>query len=199
MPRYTLAARRASEARRAAASGGGAPRAVNNESTDETPHGLGRAAAADEPCSARGRRRARRRSRRGAPDADLPGVRMGDLRRRQPERDRLGQLPARLRRHRRAGRVEGGVAAAADGRRTHLPRAVHRAGAVRRQHPRPRAGHRVRGAPDDEGSGRRERAGGADGEGPDARANPRRPPAGACCTCTLRGGAARRRSRASPG
>ena len=40
---------------------------------------------------------------------------------------------------------------------------------VRRQHPRPRAGHRVRGAADDEGSGRRDRTGRADDEGPHAR------------------------------
>ena len=46
--------------------------------------------------------------------------------------------------------VEGRHAAAAHGRRADLPRALHGAGPVRRQHPRPSTGHGIRSASDDE-------------------------------------------------
>ena len=86
------------------------------------------------------------RVRRGTADTDLPGIRVADHRRRQPERDRGGELPAVRSEH-----LARRHAAAADGRRANLPRALHRPKPVRRKHPRPRAGPRVRGAVDDEG------------------------------------------------
>ena len=103
------------------------------------------------------------------------------------------------RRPRGPGRLEAGVAAAADGRRADLPRALHRAGPVRREHPRPRAGYRVRSAPDHEGSGRRERAGRADGQGPHARGAQSGHRRARAARLPARAGAERKRSRTSRG
>ena len=84
------------------------------------------------------------RVRRRAPDADQPWLRMAHRRRRQPQRARRGVVPE-------AGRddVADGDAAAAPARRAGvLAQHLQPGGAehVRRQHPRPRAGHRLRGA-----------------------------------------------------
>ena len=97
------------------------------------------------------------------------------------------------------GRLEAGVAAAADGRRADFPRSLHGSRSIRREHPGPRSGYRVRGAPDHVRSGRRERAGRADGQGPHARGAESGHRRARAARLPARAGAERKRSRITRG
>ena len=92
------------------------------------------------------------------------GIRVGHRRRREPECHGDGELSRD-----RPDSVEERPSAAPNGRRKDLPRALHGARRICGQHSRPVTRHRVRSPFDDERSGRRERPGGTERQGANAR------------------------------